>query len=199
MSGSFAPTNRTLVRWRKVRKLCPRAAGFTLIEAALTTVIIGTGVLAIVAEQQAYVQKNNWSQRTATGVLLANELRELTLSLPASDPLTGQTNFGPETGENSVADFDDLDDFAGEVDTNGIGAGTTFDPPVNALRQEIPDMGNWSQFIEVANVLPDNISSTFTQPLGTTDLIRVTVTIRFQSPQDNQPTTITTLSWVVGQ
>lgn len=199
MSGSFAPTNRALVRWQKVGKLRPRAAGFTLIEAALTTVIIGTGVLAIVAEQQAYVQKNNWSQRTATGVLLANELRELTLSLPASDPLTGQANFGPETGENSVADFDDLDDFAGEVDANGIGAGTTFDPPVNALRQEIPDMGNWSQFIEVANVLPDNISSTFTQPLGTTDLIRVTVTMRFQSPQDNQPTTITTLSWVVGQ
>ena len=51
----------------------------------------------------------------------------------------------------------------------------------------------------MANVLPDNISSTFTQPLGTTDLIRVTVTMRFQSPQDNQPTTITTLSWVVGQ
>lgn len=171
-------------------------AGFTLIEAALTTVIIGTGVLAIVAAQQAYHKKNDWAQRTGTAVLLANELRELTLTLPMHDPLTGDATLGPEASENGIADFDDLDDFAGTV-SSGVGTGTTFDPPVNALRQQIPNMAGWSQVIQVVNVLPDNISTTITQPLGTTDLMRVTVTVRYQSPQAATPLTITQLSWLV--
>ena len=173
-----------------------RQAGFTLIEAALTTVIIGTGVLAIVAAQQAYHKKNDWAQRTGTAVLLANELRELTLTLPMHDPLTGDATLGPEASENGIADFDDLDDFAGTV-TSGVGTGTTFDPPVNALRQQIPNMAGWSQEMQVVNVLPDNISTTITQPLGTTDLMRVTVTVRYQSPQAATPLTITQLSWLV--
>ena len=75
-------------------------------EAALTTVIVGTGVLAIVSAQQAYHQKNDWAQRTATGLLLANELRELTLTLPQHDPFTGVDNLGPEGNESGLSDFD---------------------------------------------------------------------------------------------
>lgn len=179
--------NRQILRGRR---------GFTLIEACLTTVIVGTGVLAIVAAQQAYHRKNDWAQRIGTAVLLANELRELTLTLPQHDPFK-PTHMGPEAGETSVAQYDDLDDFAGPV-TNGVGAGLTFSPPINALRQTIPNMTNWSQEIRVENVLPDNISSTFTQPLGTTDLMRVTVTVKYQAPNTPAPMTMTTLTWVVG-
>jgi len=175
-----------------------RTRGFTLIEAALTTVIIGTGVLAIVAAQQTYVQKNDWAQRTGTGMLLANELRELTMPLPAHDPITGMDNLGPEANEATVQDYDDLDDFAGSVDVNGVGAGITFDPPINALRLPIANMDGWSQEILVVNVLPDNISSTFTQPLGTTALMRVRVTVLYQGPRMQTPTPITQLTWVVG-
>ncbi|MCE9591554.1 MAG: hypothetical protein K8S99_13645 [Planctomycetes bacterium] len=175
-----------------------RAGGFTLIEAALTTVIIGTGVLSILAAQQAYHRKNDWAQRVGTAMLLANELRELTLTLPMHDPITGAANMGPENGENSITDYDDLDDFAGPV-TGGYGAGIVFDPPVNALRQSITNMNGWSQLITVANVLPDNISSSFTQPLGTTNLMRVTVTVRYQAPGKPAPEVMTTLAWVVGE
>ena len=35
--------------------------GFTLIESALATVIIGVGVLAMVTAQQALHRKNEWS------------------------------------------------------------------------------------------------------------------------------------------
>ena len=181
-----------------MRRMRRHQAGFTLIEAALTTVIIGTGVLAIVAAQQAYHKKNDWAQRTSTGVLLANELRELTLALPGHDPITGTSHLGPESDESSVTYYDDLDDFAGVV-TEGYGTGITFDPPINALRQEIADLPGWSQVIRVENVLADNISSTYVQPLGATDLVRVTVTVRYQSPQAKQPLTITQLAWVVGQ
>lgn len=173
-----------------------RSRGFTLIEAALTTVIVGVGVLAIVAAQQAYHRKNDWASRMGTAVLLANEVREMTMTLPMYDPITGKTNPGPPSGA-TLAQFNDLADFAGPV-TSGYGAAWTFDPPVNALRQTIPDMNGWSQQVSVNCVLPGNISSTFTQPLGTTDLMRVTVTVKYQRPGEAGPMTMTTLTWVVG-
>ncbi len=179
-----------------VRSRRHRSAGFTLIEAALTTVIVGTGVLAIVAAQQTYVYKNDWAQRTALGMMLANELRELTLTLPMHDPLTGDSNIGVEAGENSVADFDDLDDFAGPI-VSGYGQGLTFSPPINALRQTLNDLEGWSQHIKVESVLPESLDSVFTAPLGSTDMMRVTVRVDYQGPNDSEPMTITEMTWVV--
>ncbi len=161
-------------------------------------IIVGVGVLGIMAAQQAYHKKNQWAQRTGTGLSLANELRELTLTLPMHDPIFGDANMGPEAGEATVADYDDLDDFAGVVDADGNGAGLNFNPPINALRLPIDDMNGWTQQISVENVLPGNISSVFTQPLGATDLMRVTVTVSYQGPNDNGPATISQLVWVVG-
>lgn len=192
------------MRWRNPkpvthnpRRPTRRRGGFTLIEAALTTVIVGTGVLAIVAAQQAYHRKNDWAQRTGTAVLLANELRELTLTLPQHDPIS-PSHMGPESNETSVTQYDDLDDFAGPV-SNGVGAGITFSPPINALKQAIPNLSGWSQRITVANVLDDNISTTFTQPLGTTRLMRVSVDVSYQAPGAADPMLMTTLTWVVGE
>ena len=174
--------------------------GFTLIESALATVIVGTGVLAIVAAQQAYHYKNDWAQRSATAMLLANELRELTLTLPMHDPITGTQTMGPEANELDIGDYDDLDDFAGVV-SQGKGAGILFDPPINALRQEVANLDGWSQQVEVFNILPDNISvgDALTLPLGTTDMMRVNVTVYYESPQMTAPMTVAQLTWVVGQ
>jgi prepilin-type N-terminal cleavage/methylation domain-containing protein len=174
-----------------------RLAGFTLLESLMAIVIVGTGTLSILAAQQAFHRQNDWAQRSSSAMLLANELRELTLSMPRHDPITGIDTVGPEAGESSVSDFDDVDDFAGVV-TSGIGAGTTFDPPINALRQTIANMDGWSQLIEVEDVLPDDISAASPQLLGTTDLTRIRVSVRYQSPQDNTPQTIAQLTWVVG-
>ncbi|MEM9413863.1 MAG: hypothetical protein AAGA29_00110 [Planctomycetota bacterium] len=173
-----------------------RSAGFTLIEAALTTVIVGTGVLAIVAAQQAYHMKNNWATRTTTAMLLANEMRELTLGLPLHDPITGETSYGPETDESSVVAYDDLDDFAGVV-TSGAGAGTEFSPPINALREEIDDLDGWTQRVTVESVLPDYIDAAFSQPMGSTDVMRVTVDVFYQPPNKSVREPITRLTWIV--
>ncbi len=176
-----------------------RARGFTLIEAALTTVIVGTGVLAIVAAQQAYHQKNDWAQRTGTAMLLANEIRELTLPMPLADPITNQTVLGPEPDEVVVGDYDDLDDFAGVPDAGGNFPGLTFNPPIDALRRPITDMTNWTQQVTVESVLEDNIAATFVQPLGTTPVVRITVNVLYQDANDPQPRTVTQLTWVAGQ
>lgn len=193
MSDLHPTPNAQHPRRRRSRR---RASGFTLIEASLTTIIIGTGVLAILAAQQAYHQKNNWSTRTSTAMLLANELRERTLALPLHDPITGDTNLGPESDETVALAYDDLDDFAGVVSA-GQGAGSTFSPPINALGLPLSDLSAWKQTIKVENVLPDYIDATFTQPLGTTDVVRVTVTVFYVDPVTGNDEPITNLSWIV--
>ena len=173
--------------------------GFTLIEAALTTVIVGTGVLAMVAAQQAYHQKNDWATRTNTAMLLANELRELTLTLPMHDPISGTSTLGLESNESldDVATYDDLDDFAAALGAGGLGTGAAFTPPVNALRQTVDDLTGWTQRVDVQSVLPENIAADTPQPLGTTDMMRVTVSVFYQDPQADSPQLMTTLTWVV--
>ncbi len=179
------------------RRRSRRQGGFTLIEAALTTVIVGTGVLAIVEAQQAFHRKNSWAQRTGTGMLLANEVREMMIQLPLHDPFTGADTLGPEANEAAVGDFDDVDDFAGTVDVGtGLGPGTVFNPPIDALRQQIAGLDDWTQTVTVVNVLDTDISTDVDVPLGTTDLMRVTVTVTYQSPGGGQSATVTQLSWV---
>ena len=87
----------------------PRARrGFTLIETALATIIVGVGVVAIVSAQQAFHIKNNWSTHASTATLLGNEIREMTLNLPRHDPVTGEAYWGSEPNETWVGDFDFL-------------------------------------------------------------------------------------------
>lgn len=209
---------------RSPNRQMARARGFTLIEAALTTVIVGTGVLAIVAAQQAYHQKNDWAQRTGTAHHLANELREMTLGLPMHDPISGTANLGYESnetagsvgddgrlhvalGENELLNWDDLDDFAGVINGAGRGSGTVFYPPMNALRQSIDDMENWRQVIEVEGVWPNMLDMTFNQAsldsidsdTGEHAFYRITVNVQYQDPskQPQEFDTITELTWVV--
>ena len=100
--------------------------GFTLLEAALSTVIIGVGIVAMVDAQSAFITANLWSSHAASGTYLANEIREMTRGLDKHDPVTGLFNtisggspvlngWGPEANETTLVDFDDLDDFDGLV------------------------------------------------------------------------------------
>lgn len=203
----FAPSAARLRRQR-------RQSGFTLIEAALATIIIATGVLSILAAQQAYHRKNQWANKSGTAMLLANEIRELTYAMPLHDPVTGKATIGPESGETVVSSYDDIDDFAGTVGGDGKGKGTVFIAadatwiptgakrmvgPINALGNTIPDMPGWSQHVKVINLLESNISLTDSlgQPLGTTPIMRVTVDVLYQSPQDTEGKVFGSLSWIV--
>lgn len=181
---------------RRIRRR--RAAGFTLIEAALTTIIIGTGVLAILAAQQAYHMKNNWATRTSTAMLLANELRERTLSMPLHDPITGDSTLGPELDEAVPLAYDDLDDFAGTV-TAGVGSGQTFNPPINALGLELDDLAAWTQTIRVEKVPGDQVDTSFPIRLdtGASDMFRVTVAVLYRNPNTSADEAVTELSWIV--
>lgn len=180
----------------------PRRAAFTLIETALATVIVGVGVLAMVAAQQAFHQQNNWSTHASIAERLGNEIREMTLTLPRHDPVTGNTFWGPEANEPSWDDYDDVDDF------DGAGAGLIFgadwDPdtpdngPINARREIIPNMNGWEQVVTVRNVDPFYITDTSDPPAdGTTDMMLVEVLIRYTDIRTGTTTDMTTVEWIV--
>ena len=203
------PSARTRKRQQRRR----RSGGFTLIEAALTGVIVGTGVLAMVSAQQAYHIKNGWALRTGTGQLLANEMRELMISLRPYDPAQPD-HVGAESNEGTlgsgpadplnVASWDDVDDFAGTGSLTNW-TGVTFMPPLNGLAQPIDGLDQWSQDVRVQSVLPDDLDEDVSdpnraQPLGTTDIYRVTCSVFYQRDPDDPASPrqlISTLQWVV--
>lgn len=171
-----------------------RRRGFTLIESAVATVIVGIGVLGMVASQQAWHRQNSWAERAAIGTRLGNEIREMTFNLVRHDPVTGTATWGPEGNEVDVLDFDDLDDFDG---SDGLGLVLSDDignGPVNALRQVIPGMAGWSQEIRVYNIDPSNVNLDVSD--GTSDLMRVEVIITWHDPLLADPTPITRVDWI---
>src|SRR3954453_19920939 len=110
--------------------------GFTLMEAALVTVVIGVGVVAMLQLLAAGSMSNGYANEQTTAVQLANNIHEIALGLPFYDPdtLAGQTPAWstPETGNTA---FDDL------LDLNG----KTFSPPINVSRQSMSSHSNWAQ------------------------------------------------------
>jgi type II secretory pathway pseudopilin PulG len=171
-----------------------RRGGFTLIETALATVIVGVGVLAIVAAQQAFHQQNSWSTHASIAERLGNEIREMTLNLPRHDPVTGQEFWGPEPNETSWVDYDDLDDFDGSAGGGLVFSAELGNGPINARREIIANMDGWSQEVYVTNVDPFDITVDATD--GSTSMIRVDVVVMFQSPGATEAEEMTRVSWI---
>ncbi len=164
---------RTMAK-ASVRRSPKARGGFTLIEAALATVIVGVGIVAMVDAQQAFIRSNMWSSHAATGTFLANEIRELTRHLPKHDPVTGLyleadgngnstlRGWGRESGEVSVLDFDDLDDFDGVsfsfFGPSGLDDGQ-YAGPINAFGEVIPNISA----ADVRNQIVEAVTRTVAQ------------------------------------
>jgi Tfp pilus assembly protein PilV len=110
---------------RQQRCRCRR--GFTLIEAALTTVIIGVGVLALLQLLAAGTMSNVASTKLTTATNLANNINEWSLRLR----------------------YDELRDAFNNK---------TFDPPKDALGNNLPDFSGWTQVVDVHYVDPNRIT-----------------------------------------
>lgn len=173
--------------------------GFTLLETALSTIIIGVGVLAVIEAQRAFLEKNLWSTNASTATFLANEIRERTRLFPRHDRFAGGLYFtnpgdptslrgwGPETGEGSPADFNDLDDFDGAVFgtapnlPEGFTLRARYTGPIDAVGDVIPEtlwdgttqiidgdedeeatiapLRGWTQCVQVRKVNPADVTA----------------------------------------
>ena len=129
----------------------------------MAVILIGISLAAILGANGYYTMSNEASLDFTTAETLMEHIRELTTTLPVTDPQSGTTTFGPEEG--SVADYDDVDDFDGSV----------FSPPIDAGRSQISDLASYSQAITVENVSLNNLSNVVAD--GSTPFYRVTVQI----------------------
>lgn len=157
-----------------------RQGGFTLIEAALTMVIVGTGVLAAVELTAACSRQNRGASQMTTAMLLANNVQEAVAHLAFSDP-DGSNTFGLEETGQPVSVWDDVDDFNGR----------TFSPPVDANLQPIPSLSRFSQEITVTRSDPQKLSLA----AAGADAARVTVRVIYARP-DGTKEELHRLSWL---
>lgn len=167
------------------------ARGFTLIEAALATIIVGTGVLASVQLFGVCAEQNMHGTRSTAAIMLANNVQEATGLLAFRDPQFGGATFGPETGENLAA-YDDLDDL------NNL----TFSPPIDANRNSIAAMTQYSQLVTVRPVFPDQLSSNSNDASPTistatyTGAVRVRVRVLYRPSVAEPAEEVYQRSWV---
>ncbi len=150
--GKGRPT--LLRRPDRSRGLRRSRRGFTLLEAALATVIIGVGVLALVEAQWAFLRSNAWSSQAATASYMANEIRELMRGLPRHDPVNGLElvtsggtttlqGWGPRASDATVRDFNHIDSFDGLIFRPAGTAGwadADLPGPIDAFGTVIPDV-----------------------------------------------------------
>jgi hypothetical protein len=127
-----------------------RRRGFTLIEAATTTVIIGVGCVAMLQLLGAGTMANHEGTEGTVAMNLAGNVREAMAGLAFTDK-TAPTHWGPESGEASVKQYNDLDDFDGWASAPST--------PIDAKRDPLPaEYASWAQQVKVESVKPDNIS-----------------------------------------
>src|SRR3954465_748332 len=102
---------------------CRPRRGFTLMEAALATIIVGTGITALMALAGSLTNQNNTAGQMTTSMLLASHIQEAMEGLSFNARAYASPSFGPGPGE-TLANFNDIDDFDGQ----------SISPPIDAAR-----------------------------------------------------------------
>lgn len=153
-------------------------SGFTLVEALIAVLLVGLAIASLMAANSAFTMANDAGTDLSTAEFLVEQIKELTALLPVVDPNTGDTApFGPETGE-TLATYDDLDDFDG----------ANYSPPINADRSLLNDYATFSQQVTVENVSASNFEQVVSD--HGSSFVRVTVSV-YQNSQ-----LITSASWL---
>ncbi|MHC4207710.1 MAG: type IV pilus modification PilV family protein [Planctomycetota bacterium] len=145
-------------------------SGFSLIEVLIAVLLVGVAIASLMAANGAFTKANGAGTDLSTAEFIIGQIRELAMLLPVIDPETELSTFGPESGE-TLADYDDLDDFNG----------ATFSPPISAERTPLNELAAFSQKITVENVN----ASDFEQVVAnhSSSFVRVTVIVYLNSNQ----------------
>jgi prepilin-type N-terminal cleavage/methylation domain-containing protein len=155
--------------------------GFTLVEVLIATMLVGLAIAALVAANSSFTMVNDAGADLSTAEFLVEQIRELTTMLPVADPDpngTAWTVLGPEAGE-TLAGYDDVDDFDG----------ASYSPPISAGRTSLTAFAVFRQQITVEKVNPSNFTEAWNDA-DTSNFVRVTVTVS----QNGAP--ISSGSWI---
>ena len=143
-----------------------RRRGFTMIEAAISIVIVG-GVLVVALNTVGASKRTQYLTRVRSrGQLLAQALMAEILSQGFEEP-DAPDSFGLEAGEHSEQRdrYDDVDDYY-----NWSG-----EPPQDKDGQVIPGFEGWTRTATVAWVQPSDLTGSAGSPTG---VKRITVTVK---------------------
>jgi len=171
-----------------------RRRGFTLIETALATIIVGTGIVATMQLFAACTQQNRNAGEMTTAMMLASNIQEAMIGLSFNDPGSGRTFYGPESGE-LLTTYDDVDDFDGFTTNNLAG-------PIDSMRQPIADLSQYQQLVSVWPVYVNqltansNESSPDISKTTYTGAVRVRVRILYRAVSTDPATEVYRTSWV---
>lgn len=155
-----------------------RLRGFTLIETALATVIVGVGVLGMMQLLSVCTQQNRGGAQTTTAIYLAQCVQEMLADLPFNDP--SGAGFGLEEN-GGILTWDDIDDFHGLSTT-----------PIDSQRNAIKGLDQYTQVIDVTEVSANNLSLA----LPGSDCKRVTVRVLYRRNATDTPSEVYRLSWI---
>jgi len=152
--------------------------GFSLIEVLVAIVLVGIAIASLVAANISFTKANAAGTELSTAEFLAEQIRELTILLPVVDPETDISKFGPEVGETTLADYDDLDDFDGFNST-------TLGAPIDAQRQPLNEFASYSQQVTVENVSATNFEQVVADHSSANPqyFVRVTVKVLLNSEE----------------
>ena len=163
-----------------------QASGLTLVECLMALSILSFAVLTVsyaIVAGQAHAHAGHSSMRA---IDLAQDLLEEILSLPAIDP-NDNTVLGPDVGQTTRTDFDNIDDFHGYVELPGAIADFagnlygdesqvfTRSVTVSAGNESISGIGavavGWVVTITVTDMNGQAYSLTRLVPTGTVDFV----------------------------
>ena len=150
----------------KREKRLRTAPAFTLVEAAISTVVVGMVLVAALnTVGAARVGEYKIAERSR-GLLLAQDLMAEILQQEYEDP-DDPVTFGTESGEQTSnrTDFDDVDDYDG----------WSASPPQHRDATEMSDLQGWERSVQVVWVDPADLSQTVGSDQGAKRMI-VTVT-----------------------
>jgi Tfp pilus assembly protein PilV len=181
---------RNIRQFPPFRRVRPVRQAFTLIEASLTTIIVGTGVLGMIGLFTHCTTQNRYAARVTTGMMLCHNIQECMANLSFFDPQTAGDHFGAESGE-SLLSYDDVDDFDG----------LSFSPPIDSLRETCDELDRYTQTISVVpvygNGLDSNTGDTLTIPKSAyTGAVRVRVIVTYRVSESAVPERVTEESWI---
>jgi type II secretory pathway pseudopilin PulG len=154
--------------------------GFTLIEASLTTIIVGVAFLAMLQLFATGTKVQATDMRLTSGLSLIKNVHEMALGMAFTSPTTPAV-WGLDAGEDadSPMDWDDVNDLAGR----------TFSPPIDGGGNPIADMDSWSQTVQVRNVDPNGLDTFL--PNGSSNAVQFTVVVTHGSAE------VSRLSWII--
>lgn len=140
----------------------PRS-GFSLIEVAVSSILVGSILVAAMNTTGAVLRFRSSSSDQARATLLASDLLTEIQNQPYSDP--NQTAvFGRESGETVRSQFDDVDDYHTWTES----------PPQNLAGTALPGFTGWARTVTVARAQRNAPMQT---AAGDEDLKRITIVV----------------------